>query len=152
MLRFPPMEILLLSCFRRCLLAALSQLIHRRLQLTRDDNHLSSNYYVKVKSNLCYDPRSVGQSVLVSCSVWGPKTKFFVTVRQLRVCRCGAPSRQRRRVCHLQLLLALANTFILGSETRGTHDYILLSQIRDSPNMEGQIPVFISPLSRVAQL
>jgi hypothetical protein len=37
-----------------------------------------------------------------------------------------------------------------GSESRGTHDHILLSQIRDSTDMEGKIPVFISP--RVTQL
>jgi hypothetical protein len=36
--------------------------------------------------------------------------------------------------------------------SRGTHDHILLSQIRDSPNLEGQVPVFISPRNRVAQL
>jgi hypothetical protein len=36
-------------------------------------------------------------------------------------------------VCHLQLLLALASAFILGSEFRGTRDHILLSQIRDFP-------------------
>jgi hypothetical protein len=41
---------------------------------------------------------------------------------------------------------------ILGSGSRGTHDHILLSQIRDSPNLEGQVPVFISPRNRVAQL
>jgi hypothetical protein len=34
-------------------------------------------------------------------------------------------------VCHLQLLLALARAFIIGSESRGTRDHILLSQIRD---------------------
>jgi hypothetical protein len=37
----------------------------------------------------------------------------------------------RGLVCHLQLLLVLANAFILGSESRGTRDHILLSQIRD---------------------
>jgi hypothetical protein len=36
-------------------------------------------------------------------------------------------------VCHLQLLLVLASSFILGSESRGTHDHILLSQIWDFP-------------------
>jgi hypothetical protein len=36
-------------------------------------------------------------------------------------------------VCHLQLLLALASSFILGPESRGTRDHILLSQIRDFP-------------------
>jgi hypothetical protein len=41
---------------------------------------------------------------------------------------------------------------ILRPESRGTHDPILLSQIRDSPNLEGQVPVFISPRTWVAQL
>jgi hypothetical protein len=38
------------------------------------------------------------------------------------------------------------------SESRGTYDHILLSQIRDSPNQEGQVPVFISSRNRVAQV
>jgi hypothetical protein len=54
-------------------------------------------------------------------------------------------------VC-LQLLLALANAVILRSESRETHDHIFLSQFRDSPNLEGQVPVFISPRNRVARL
>jgi hypothetical protein len=37
------------------------------------------------------------------------------------------------------------SAIILGSKSRGTHDHILLSQIRDSPNLEGQLPVFVSP-------
>jgi hypothetical protein len=40
----------------------------------------------------------------------------------------------------------------LWCESRGTRDHILLSEIRDSPNLEGQVPVFISPRNRVAQL
>jgi hypothetical protein len=58
----------------------------------------------------------------------------------------------RERVCRLQLLLVLASALILGSESCGTRDHILLSQIRDSHNLEGQIPVFKSPRNRVAQL
>jgi hypothetical protein len=50
------------------------------------------------------------------------------------------------------LLLVLASAVILGSESRGTRDHILLSQIRDSANLEGQVSVFISPRNRVAQL
>jgi hypothetical protein len=41
---------------------------------------------------------------------------------------------------------------ILGSESRGTHDNILMSQTPDFPNLEGQVPVFISPRNRVVQL
>jgi hypothetical protein len=50
------------------------------------------------------------------------------------------------------LLLVLASAVILRSESSGTHDRILLSQIRDSPSLEDQVPVFISPRNRVAQL
>jgi hypothetical protein len=55
-------------------------------------------------------------------------------------------------VCRLQLLLALASVVILRSESRGTRDHILLFLIRDSADLEGQVPVFISPKNRVAQL
>jgi hypothetical protein len=55
-------------------------------------------------------------------------------------------------VCRLQLLLVLVSAVIFRSQPRGTNDHILLSQIRDFLNLEGQIPVFISPRNRVAQL
>jgi hypothetical protein len=78
--------------------------------------------------------------------------QIVVTVRQLRVCRHGMPSLTRGRVCHLQLLLALASTVILESESGRTHDNISLSQVQDSPNLEGQVPVFTTSSNRVAQL
>jgi hypothetical protein len=62
----------------------------------------------------------------------GAYDQIFITVRRLRVC-CRALSMTRRRVCRLQLLLALASAVIFGSESRGTRDHNLLSQIRDSP-------------------
>jgi hypothetical protein len=82
----------------------------------------------------------------------GAYDQIFITVRQLRVCGCGVLSLTRERVCRLQLLLVLASAVILGSESGGTHDHILLSQIRDSPNLEGQVHIFMSPRNRVAQL
>jgi hypothetical protein len=88
------------------------------------------------KSKLRYERRSVGQSVFVSSSPSGAQNQNFIVVRQLRVCWCGPPSPRRRRVCLLQLLLALAGPVILGSESRGARDNILLSQIRDYPNRE----------------
>jgi hypothetical protein len=63
----------------------------------------------------------------------GAYCQIFIIVRQLPVCWCGALSLTRGRVCHLELLLALASAVILGSESLGTHDHILLSQIRDFP-------------------
>jgi hypothetical protein len=61
----------------------------------------------------------------------GAYDQIFITVRQLRVRWCGALSLTRGRVCRLQLLLALASAVDLGSESCGTRDHILLSQIRD---------------------
>jgi hypothetical protein len=54
-------------------------------------------------------------------------------------------------VCHLQLLLVLASAVILRSKSCRTH-HVLLSQILDSPNLEGQVPVLIAPRNRVTQL
>jgi hypothetical protein len=49
-------------------------------------------------------------------------------------------------------MLAFASAVTLGSESRGTCDHILLSQLRDSPDLKGQFPILISPQYRVAQL
>jgi hypothetical protein len=59
---------------------------------------------------------------------------------------------ERGRVSRLQSSLVPAIAVILGFEARGTHDHISLPQIRDSPNLEGQVPVFIFPRNSVAQL
>jgi hypothetical protein len=67
----------------------------------------------------------------------GPKTRFLLQSNKLWICSCGAPSLTRGRACRLQLLLTLANAVTLGSEFCWTHDHILLSQVRDSPNLEG---------------
>jgi hypothetical protein len=82
----------------------------------------------------------------------GAYNQIIITVRQLRVWWYGSLSLTRERVCRLQLLLVLASAVIHGFESRGTRDLILLSQIRDSPKLEGQVPVFISLMNRVAQL
>jgi hypothetical protein len=82
----------------------------------------------------------------------GAYDQIFITVRQLRVCWCGALSLTRERVWRLQLLLLHTSIVILGSESLGNRDHILLSQIRDSFNLEVQVPVFIYPRNRVAQL
>jgi hypothetical protein len=59
--------------------------------------------------------------------------QIFISVRELRVRRCGALSLMRGQVCHLQLLVGIASAVILGSESRGTRDYILLSQFLSPP-------------------
>jgi hypothetical protein len=49
-------------------------------------------------------------------------------------------------------MLILVSAVILKSEFSETHGHILLSQIPCHPNLEGQVPVFISPRKRMAQL
>jgi hypothetical protein len=58
----------------------------------------------------------------------------------------------RERVCRLHFLQTLASAVILRSESCGTLDYNLLSQIPHSLNLAGQVTVFTSPRNRIAQL
>jgi hypothetical protein len=87
-------------------------------------------YSFKSKSHC--DWRSVSQYVLVSNPIWGlwPDIYYCLTVTVLFL---GAPSLTRGRVCGLQLLLLLASAVFVRSESIGTHDHILLSQIWDFP-------------------
>jgi hypothetical protein len=59
--------------------------------------------------------------------IWGTSCGFVDIRHYLR----------RGQVCRLSLLLALASAVTLGSESRGTHDHILLTQIQDSPQPGG---------------
>jgi hypothetical protein len=97
----------------------------------------------KSESKLCYDRRSVGQSVLVSSTHLG-LTITFLLLPVAGLLMWGALSDERTGLTFIKLLLALASAVILGSESRETHDRILLSQIRDFPNLELQVPVIIS--------
>jgi hypothetical protein len=63
----------------------------------------------------------------------GADDQIFITIIQLLVCWCGVISLTRGRICRLQLLLVLASADNVGSDSRGTHDHNLLSQIRDFP-------------------
>jgi hypothetical protein len=77
-----------------------------------------------------------------------PQPAFF----QLNTCFHSfyiTSSLTRGWVCRLRLLLTLTSAVILRSECSGTHDHILLSLIRDSFNLEGQVPVLIYPRNRL---
>jgi hypothetical protein len=87
----------------------------------------------------------------------GTCDQFFflleISFRQLRVCYFVAPSLTRGRVCTL-----LLNCFgdspeqsLLG-RSPAELTTIFYCLIWDSPTLEGQVPVFISPRNRVAQL
>jgi hypothetical protein len=86
---------------------------------------------------LCCNQQSVGLSVLVSGTHLEVHEQIFITVRQLLVCFCVALSLMKGLICNLQLRLGLASTVILRSQSRRTHDHILLSQIWNSSSLEG---------------
>jgi hypothetical protein len=102
------------------------------------------------KSKFSYDWRSVRQSVLVSSTHLELSPRFLLLSVACLLMR--GPSSTREWVCRLQLLLVLARAVILVSQSRRIHDHILQSHIRDSPNPEEQVPAFIYPRNRVAQL
>jgi hypothetical protein len=86
----------------------------------------------------------------------GTRDQFFFTLeisfRQLRLGYFVAPSLTRGRVCNLlyNYFWALPEQSLLGgSPAELTAMFYCL--IWDSPNLEGQVPVFISPRTRVAQ-
>jgi hypothetical protein len=68
----------------------------------------------------------------------GAQDHIFITVRQLRVSQCGTLSLAIGPVCRLQLLLGLASAVILRSESHGTDDCILLSEIDPQPGGPGR--------------
>jgi hypothetical protein len=71
--------------------------------------------------------------------VWGLRSDFCYCQAVAGLLMLDALS-DERTVCRLQLQLAFVSAFILKSESCGTHDRILVSQIRDSSNLEGQGP------------
>jgi hypothetical protein len=103
------------------------------------------------ESELLYDWRfTVNQFVLVTSPLRLTTSNFIFQLNTCGYSPYVISSLTRGWVCRLQLLLVLASAVILRSKSRGTHDHILLSQIRDSPNLE--VLVFISPPNRVARL
>jgi hypothetical protein len=69
-----------------------------------------------------------GQSVSLGVELHlGLMTRYLLLFDIYGFVFCGAPSLTRARVC--LLLLVLASAVFLGSESLGTGDHILLSQI-----------------------
>jgi hypothetical protein len=59
----------------------------------------------------------------------GAHDQIYINLWQLRSCFCRASFLMWWRVCLLYMLLALASVVFLGSESVGTRDHILLSQV-----------------------
>jgi hypothetical protein len=115
---------------------------------------ISEHILFRFRFRLFCDRRSVGQSVLVSGPHLGPFYEIFITVGHLRSSCRGAPSLTRRRVCNLLVQFAYSSVQVPQKWPHLTVSFetIFYCLIRDSPNLEGQVPVLISPRNRVAQL
>jgi hypothetical protein len=87
----------------------------------------------------------------------GTCDQFFflleISISQLRVCYFVAPSLMRGQVCNLlyTCFWVLPEQSLLD-RSPAELTTIFYCLIWDSPNLEGQVPVFISPRKRVAQL
>jgi hypothetical protein len=87
----------------------------------------------------------------------GTRDQFYFRLQiffwQLRVCNIVAPFLTRGRVCNVlyNCFWALPEQLLLGRSPAELTD-IFHCLISDSPNLEGKVPVFISPRNRVAQL
>jgi hypothetical protein len=79
------------------------------------------------QSYIATDGRSINKSWCRAPS--RAHDQIFIIIWQLRSCFCGASSLTRGRVCLLFMLPALASAVFLWSESLGTSDHILLSQI-----------------------
>jgi hypothetical protein len=89
------------------------------------------------------------------CQAASDQFFFLIEIffRHLLGCYCVAPSLTRGRVSNLlcNFFWALTEQSLLG-RSPAELTAIFYCLIWDSPNLEGQIPVFISPRNRVAQL
>jgi hypothetical protein len=111
--------------------------------------NLTPNWQLTVsesESDLLYDWRFNANQFVSARSPLRLTTSNFIF--QLNICGYSpyaTSSLMRAWVCRLQLLVVLASAFIHRSNSWGTHGHILLSQFRDSPNLESQVLVLHPP-------
>jgi hypothetical protein len=76
--------------------------------------------------------------------IWGLRPHFYYCQIVVGLLVFGALSHERTGLS-FTITADFASAVILGSESCGIHDHILLSQIRDSSNLEGQVPHIYVP-------
>jgi hypothetical protein len=114
------MGILLPPCSCRCRLTTVSQLIHDLLVMTVDS---LTQAIVKVTLR-----PTVSLPVNLGVKPHLPD-ETFVTVKQLRFCRCGAASLTRGRICHLPLSKSAVHVSCIYSFTC-RHSHSQLSRVQ----------------------
>jgi hypothetical protein len=123
-----------------------------RQQMTSMHSLLTVGFQLKLKLKLklVYGRQSVGQSVLVPGSHLEPVTTFLLSLWWFRVSLYGVPSLTRRRIYNLlyNCFRALSEQSLLD-QSSAELTAIFYYLIWDSPNLEGQVPVFISLRNRV---
>jgi hypothetical protein len=82
----------------------------------------------------------------------GAQDQIFINCQALADLLIWGPISHERTGLSLTIAASPHQPDILSYESRGTYDHILLSQSLDCPNLEGQVPVHISPMNRVSQL
>jgi hypothetical protein len=109
-------------------------------------NWTADNSYSESESESLYDWRFTANQFVLATSSLTPTTRNFIF--QLNTCGYSPylpSSLTRWWVCRLELLLVLASAVILRFESRGTHDYTLLSQIRVSARWRATSPYLCPP-------
>jgi hypothetical protein len=97
------------------------------------------------ESELLHDWRFTVSQFVLAASPLTLTTSIFFQLNTYGHSFHITSSLTRGWACRLQLLLVLSSAVILRPESRGIHDHILLSQIRESFNLEVQVPVFCIP-------
>jgi hypothetical protein len=118
-------------------------------QITQSLSH-ESTYGSQSQSYITTDGQSASLSWYQD-PIWGLWPDFYYCQTTAGLLIWGALSEERTDLSFI-IAAVFASAVILRSESRGAHDLILLSQIWDSPNLEDQVPVFISPRNGVARL
>jgi hypothetical protein len=110
------------------------------------NNGDTSAFVLTSLSQLLYDWQFTAYQFVLAISPLRLTTSNFIF--QLNTYGYGpyvTSSLRRGRVCRLQLLLFLTSAVILSSESRGTHDQILQSQIRDCRTWIASFPYLYPP-------
>jgi hypothetical protein len=106
-------------------------------------------YWHRSKPQSRYDWRSVGQPVLAPSLIWGPKTRFLL-LSVMGLLMWGVLSDERAGLS-FTIAAGPRHRINLGSESAGLVTIFYCLRFETSPNLEDQVPVFISPRIQIVK-